>query len=201
MINLTNGVRHLRGIKCLTLLSIVLFLLLPACSKAETPTQSTHGFAVPKHQPVKAEIITQHKWFNPNTATRIGIHFDLEEGWHIYAQDPGDAGMPTQVSWQSGGPVIFGALAWPEPEHFVDAGGIKTNGYSGSVVLSSALSINDKVIVDWAAGEVGINAKVKWLACKEICLPGEADLKIQLPVKFEEAPYSANAELFESVNP
>src|SRR5205823_4193386 len=43
-----------------------------------------------------------------------------------------------------------------------------------------------------------LQANVKWLACKDVCIPGEANLRLTLPVKSEEPAKSAAADLFVS---
>ena len=180
-------------------IAMLLFVSLPACGRAEAPKQSSsHGFAIPKHQPVKATLVAEHEWFNPTSGTRVGVLFELEKGWHIYAQSSGDAGMPTEVYWKPGNvAVIMSELVWPEPEHFIDPGDIKTNGYSGSVVLSSTLSSNPHVTIDWMP-ELMIGAHVKWLACKDICLPGEAELLLRFPALFLEN-FRSTAAAFNSL--
>src|SRR3989338_7433391 len=99
------------------------------------------GFAEPEEQPVKATLIAEHASIRPGGATRIGVLFDIEEGWHIYAEDPGDAGLPTKVEF-SGPPVVqFGPVQYPPPTAFNDPGDIETFGYSRAVVLASRLTV------------------------------------------------------------
>src|SRR3989338_3592053 len=99
------------------------------------------GFAEPEEHPVKATLITEHVSVQPGWQTHIGVLFDIEEGWHIYAQDPGDAGLPTTVEF-SGPPVVqFGPVQYPPPTAFNDPGDIETFGYSRAVVLASRLTV------------------------------------------------------------
>ncbi len=144
--------------------------------QAEQPVQ---GFAVPVAQPVKVELVSEHASIQPGGSMRIGVHFTLEDGWHIYAQNPGDAGLPTSVEWGAPGGISIGPLIWPPHQEFVEAGDIRTFGYIGDVVLSSELKAAPSLM---PGVEQPISARVKWLACKEICLPGEAKLQIKLPV-------------------
>ena len=151
---------------------------------------------------VKAELITEHTSIQPHGKTRVGVYFQIEDGWHIYAQEPGDAGLPTSITWTDPEHwVSFSPLVWPKPKKFVDPGDITTFGYSGTVVLSSTL------IYDVPLGmrenfsptyykEIPIQATVRWLACKHICVPGSADLSLTLPVSSDPPIFSAHAQLF-----
>ena len=144
-------------------------------------------------QPVKAEFITEHASIRPGGQTRVAIRFELEPKWHIYAQDPGDAGLPTKIAWSGPDGTQFGPLIWPRPQTFTDPGDIKTNGYTGTLVLSSTLTLQPGRT--WT-GAVPLKANVSWLACKELCIPGSAMLKKTLLLSPEPPTPSADAKFF-----
>lgn len=145
-------------------------------------------------QAVKAELIAEHASIQPGGNTRIGVSFDIEPGWHIYAQNPGDAGLPTTITWSAPSGTKFGPLRWPTPEQFIDPGEIRTFGYAGSVVLSSEMMISRRML---SGATVPVQAQVKWLACREICLPGFAQLALALPVSAVAPAVSTHAQFFE----
>ena len=171
--------------------NLVLLTLLAVGVGSACRAESESPFAQPEEQPVTATLIAEHASIRPGGATRIGVLFDIEEGWHIYAQDPGDAGLPTQVTWSGHDRIAFGSLQWPEPYEFLDPGDIRTFGYAGTVVLSSALAGSKPL-----AAEARIHADVEWLACKDVCIPGSAALEFEIPVRAESPARSAHAELF-----
>ena len=143
---------------------------------------------------VSAELIAEHASVQPGGSTRIGVHFDLDEGWHIYAKESGDAGLPTKIEWSVPSGVAVGPLEWPAHQEFVDPGDIRTFGYAGAVVLASPLSLK---LSKKPPAAIPIHAKVKWLACKELCVPGSAELDLSLPVSAQPPTLSTHAELFE----
>jgi thiol:disulfide interchange protein DsbD len=153
---------------------------------------SAHGFEEPPHQPVTATLIAEHASVQPGGQTRVGVLFELEEGWHIYGQNPGDAGLPTHITWRAPAGVSMDPLAWPPVEEFLDPGDLRTFGYSGAVVLASRLRAPAK-----AEGTLPIEAGVRWLACKEICIPGAATLTLSLPVTDTRPVLSTHAQLFD----
>jgi thiol:disulfide interchange protein DsbD len=131
--------------------------------------------------PVKARLITQHAAIQPGGTTRAGVRFTLEPGWHIYAQDPGDAGLPTRIKWSATEPAVIGPMSWPLPQEFLDPGDIRTFGYADSVILSSPLTLPAGP-TSRAGASIHIRAEVSWLACQEICIPGGTTLELDLPV-------------------
>lgn len=160
--------------------------------QAKLPEKARVSFAVPKEQPVKVRLIARHNGYPSNKGTDVGVLFEIKEGWHIYGKDPGDAGIPTSVALSSLPGVQWSEIQWPPAQAFVDPGDIRTFGYEKQLLLASALSY----VADESVPELPIHAEVKWLACKEICLPGEATLHLLLAVGGEAFP-SPDAEYFE----
>ena len=172
-------------------------VLVSACGgAAQEPRQKENpqGFAVPEQSPVTAELIAEHASIQPGGATRIGVHFELERGWHIYAEEPGDAGLPTKVTWQGPAGTTFGPLVWPKPGRLLDPGDITTYGYTSDVVLFSSLEYSTP---QGNASTLPLQAKVSWLACRDVCIPGRATLSLSLPVSASAPAMSMHARLFE----
>ena len=142
---------------------------------------------------VKAELIAEHQSIQPGGTTRIGVAFEIEPGWHIYYKEPGDAGLPTKIAWSGPKEITFGPLRWPKAEKFVDPGDIKTFGYKQAVTLASTMTLSRTAA---AQRSIPIHAKVSWLACKELCVPGHASLDLSLPVSPQPPTRSTRAELF-----
>lgn len=183
------------------LLVTALVLGLGGMARAEEPSgKATASFAQSQEQPVKAELVAEHTSVQPVGQTRVGVSFNIQEGWHIYAEHPGDAGLPTKVTWKGPSWVSFGPLNWPTPERFQEPGATKTFGYRGAVLLQSTLTCRlAGVAGNWPV-PMSVGAHVEWLACKNICVPGEADLTIPLPVSNDPPALSTHAELFEHTN-
>ena len=154
--------------------------------------QETASFAQPEEEPVSAVLIAEQSSIQPGSKTHIGVLFKIEEGWHIYAQDPGDAGLPTKVEWATPQGVLAGDLMWPAHHEFLDPGDIRTFGYEKSVLLASGLEIRE----GYAQPEIPIQAKVSWLACKDVCIPGKANLKLILPLSPDPPAPSTHAHFF-----
>lgn len=113
----------------------------------------------------------------PDATTRelwAGLRFELEQDWHIYWQNPGDSGGPPYILWQPAAGLTPGEFEWPLPER-IPLGPIMNYGYTNEVVLPFPIKIA-------RASGTPLEAQVKWLICKDICIPGQARLALTLPV-------------------
>jgi len=145
---------------------------------------------------VRAKLIADTSSIRPAASFRLGVVLDMAPGWHTYYKESGDAGMPTRIDWQL--PAGFQAqpLQWQRPETFQESG-IVTYGYQGQTVIAAQITAPPNL----AAGKnLTLGAKVRWLSCKEVCIPGGADLTISMPVaSADKPPHPDNSGLFARV--
>jgi thiol:disulfide interchange protein DsbD len=107
----------------------------------------------------------------------LGVLLEHAPHWHSYWQNAGDAGLTTRVRAELPDGVSLGPIEWPHPERY-ELAGIQNYGYEGRVLLPMTLSVS----AAYAADTVPVRLTVDWLACKEECIPGRAELAIELPV-------------------
>ena len=108
------------------------------------------------------------------TFTRIGVHFKLEPGWHIYWKNSGETAIPTKVTFRVSNGWKAGELHWPAPQKFIERGNIIAYGYRDETFLSADLeALSPEAYND---PHVEIEAEVQWLVCKDICIPGKVVL-------------------------
>jgi DsbC/DsbD-like thiol-disulfide interchange protein/cytochrome c biogenesis protein CcdA len=134
----------------------------------------------------------------PGQPFRIGLLFGLGQDWHIYWTNPGDAGAaPTlSVTLPQGGSA--GPIQWPVPKVLND-GSVTSYVYSRKMV-PVLLPITVMPAKTLAVGSAyTIRGAASWLVCKDICVPGEADFTLTLPVAAKPAP-SPQAPLFAAVD-
>ncbi|MGC1480979.1 MAG: protein-disulfide reductase DsbD domain-containing protein, partial [Chthoniobacterales bacterium] len=139
---------------------------------------------------VEAELIADVSAVVPGEAFRVGLLLTMAPKWHTYWQYSGDAGIPTSIEWTL--PEGFGAgpLEWPLPEKFQEAGDIQVYAYGNEVMLISTIQPASELTGD----TVTIAGEASWLVCEEICIPGGAEVSLELPVGAEAG--AANADLF-----
>lgn len=96
------------------------------------------------------------------------VTINHDQGWHTYWKNPGDSGLPSEFILK---PQVK-AHEWPVPTRHMEAGDILTIGYEGK----------QHFFFDDVKGD--IDAHIKMLICKDICIPGEAKLKLKAGEKF-----------------
>src|SRR6266849_9260155 len=85
------------------------FMILLACGSAAMAQR-----AQAKHAQV--ELLSHRTGNTPGSEMRLGIHFMLEPGWHIYWTNPGDSGQPPVFTWQMPAGFSAGEILWLRPE-------------------------------------------------------------------------------------
>jgi DsbC/DsbD-like thiol-disulfide interchange protein len=143
------------------------------------------------------ELVSENRWIAPGDTIHLGLHFRLEQGWHIYWVNPGDSGEPPRVNWQLPAGVKADEIEWPTPRRLGTAS-ILDFGYEGDVLLIVPLRAGAGLSAQGPGnGAVQVGAEVKVLVCREMCIPGKAQLSLTLPVKARPpAPDAQTAGLF-----
>jgi DsbC/DsbD-like thiol-disulfide interchange protein len=126
----------------------------------------------------RVALIADQSSFTAAHPLRVGFLFRLEKGWHIYWQNPGDSGEPPRVEWKLPAQFRAGAIEWPRPIR-LGTGTIIDYGYNDQVLLMVA--IRPSRTTASTTHEI-IAANVKYLVCREICVPGKASLSLTMPL-------------------
>jgi thiol:disulfide interchange protein/DsbC/DsbD-like thiol-disulfide interchange protein len=141
--------------------------------------------------PVQARLLADVEGVAPGTAFRLGVELHMAPEWHTYWQFSGDAGMPTRVVWELPERFAAGELQWPLPHKYEEVGDLIAYGYADETLLLAEIVPP----ADLTGERVRIMAQVSWLVCRELCIPGDTTLVLELPVVSGE-PQKVNAEIF-----
>jgi DsbC/DsbD-like thiol-disulfide interchange protein len=160
-------------------------ILLCAASAQAQATSIPHG---------TLELIAQNQWIVAGQTIDLGLHFQLEKGWHVYWTNPGDSGEPPRVEWQLSAGLSAGSIEWPTPQR-LGTSTIVDYGYENGVLLIVPTHAEAGLA---SQQPVRVGAKIKLLICShEMCIPGKADISLTLPVKSQpSAPDARTADLF-----
>ena len=139
----------------------------PACSESSA---SEH---------MKLELISEQDAIVPGQQLWMGIRFDLQDGWHTYWMNPGDSGEAPRIEWQLPAGFRAGTIQWPFPARLCTPP-LVDYGYEHQVLLMAAVQVPSR----WREAEIEtITARVRYLVCREVCIPGEERLQLTLPVR------------------
>jgi DsbC/DsbD-like thiol-disulfide interchange protein len=105
---------------------------------------------------------------------RAALQIEPAPGWITYWREPGESGIPPQLSLSSDANVSLERIGYPVPK-LISIGSVREIGYDGAVVMPLDLRITDQgkpAVLDLSAF-IGL--------CKDICIPFRADFSLPLP--------------------
>jgi DsbC/DsbD-like thiol-disulfide interchange protein len=142
----------------------------------------------------KIALLAENGALKPGQSNSIGLFFEMEQGWHIYWVNPGDSGEAPRVQWTLPKGFRAGDIRWPIPVRLL-TGSVTDYGYQGHVLLSMPL----QVPADYNPGAAAkLAADVKYLICRDVCIPAKARVELLLPPAKAAAPNAAaTRQLFE----
>jgi DsbC/DsbD-like thiol-disulfide interchange protein len=108
------------------------------------------------------------------SALFAGVQIRLDEGWKTYWRNPGDSGVPPSFDWSGSKNLKEAQVLYPAPRRFADASGVAI-GYSGEVVFPV------RVTPKRPGEPVELKLTVDYGLCKNLCIPNEALLTLELP--------------------
>ena len=123
------------------------------------------------------QLVVPQTTLSPGEPADAGLYFKLEPGWHVYWKNAGDSGEPPRVRWTLPVGITAGDIQFPAPAR-LPLGPLMDFGYEDEVLFPLTLH----VAKDVKAGPAPIHAKVDWLVCREVCIPGKAELEVAATV-------------------
>jgi thiol:disulfide interchange protein len=145
---------------------LILFAGVPSAWPASTATAPhlTVQLVVPP-----AEIYTGQNF-------TAGLYFKLEPGWHVYWVNAGDSGEPPRIKWTLPEGITADAMQFPAPKR-LPLGPLMDFGYEDEVLFPVPMHVSSAFKPSGAS--TTLSAKVDWLVCREVCLPGKTTLDVE----------------------
>ncbi len=130
---------------------------------------------------VQARLVASQAAVAPGQRFTVALEQDIKAHWHTYWLNPGDSGQATSIDWQG---AQAGPIQWPTPS-IQAIGPIVNYGYEGK----PALLVDVTVPADAKPGaRFQPTAEVRWLVCKDVCIPEQVTLGLDLPVAAQGKP-------------
>ncbi|MGH1456163.1 MAG: protein-disulfide reductase DsbD family protein [Alphaproteobacteria bacterium] len=112
---------------------------------------------------------------SPADEISIATQIDLAPHWHVYWKNPGDSGLPVNITWDLPEGFEISEFEWPAPDK-ISYDILVNYGYYDQVTLLQNIKTPDVL----PEGKITLKAKVNMLVCNEICIPESADISIEL---------------------
>ena len=104
----------------------------------------------------------------------LGLEYQLEPGWKTYWKSPGGGGFPQNIVWKNSKNINDLQIDWPIPKKF-EILGLSSVGYEEKVIFPIKLTLED------TKNNTILDINVNYLVCKDICIPGNANLYLEIP--------------------
>lgn len=150
-------------------LLLALWVLIPAAQAQSVKVDS-----------VRAELTADHAVVQPGQSFQVGLHLVHDQGWHTYWRNPGDSGLPTQFPLALPPDFAVGEIQWPIPTRLLIPP-LANLGFESDVLLTREVTIP----ADFQGDSLELSTLAQWLVCREVCIPGETNLKLKIPVAVE----------------
>lgn len=128
---------------------------------------------------VEAQLHAARAAIAPGETFTVVLRQTVNEGWHTYWLNPGDAGEPTAIDWTLPPGFEAGPIQWPTP-HAIPFATLVNYGYSGEVLLPVTITAPANLRPGQAAN---LAAQATWVVCSDICVFEEGAFTLSLPVE------------------
>ncbi|SEF68190.1 thiol:disulfide interchange protein DsbD [Bryocella elongata] len=163
----------------------LLFTLLLAAAACLTPAHAQivevgdggPGPFKAEHLTAELTTLSPQAQAMPGGTLQAGLVLTLEEHWHVYWTNPGDSGEPPRITWTLPRGITASPLLFTPPEP-LPLGPLKDFGYEDQAVFPFTIKVDPSA----APGKVHLDAKVSWLVCESVCVPGKAHLGLDINI-------------------
>lgn len=160
---------------------LLAFIAVPAFGQSpeQPPAQAQ---AVVQTENVRAELLADVSAIKPREPFWVGLRQTIRPKWHTYWKNPGDSGLPTEISWKLPEGAKADPIVWPRP-HLFDLSGVINYGFKDEATLLVRITPPAN-----ASGSFRLAAEANWLVCEDVCIPEDAKFELTLPVTATGAP-------------
>ena len=146
---------------------------------------------VAKAEEAQVQLLSAVDAVGYNKTIDLALDVTLQAGWKTYWRTAGVAGLPLSITWDGSTNLKEAKLHWPAPHRFTSAG-LESFGYKDAVTFPITATI------DQAGKPLALRAQIEMMACKELCVPFNFTLALDLPTGLatasREAPMIAAAQ-------
>ena len=166
-----------RGCELVALSLTMMAMVVGSSARAQLVEVGDGGPGPVKAEHLTAELTTLAPQIAVGGTLQAGLVLTIEEHWHVYWVNAGEAGQPPKITWTLPEGMTAGPMLFPPPSR-LPLGPLMDFGYEDGVAFPVLLTASPKM----KPGKVHLDAQVRWLVCSSVCLPGKAHLGIDVEV-------------------
>lgn len=127
--------------------------------------------------PVRVTVSTDYAAAVPGQPITLVWRFEVAPDWHLYWTGRNDSGFAPTIDLKLPPGWIAGGLQWPTPQRHLSEGDILDHVYYRELVLLQKVGVPATAS---PTGSVALSGDVRWLACKDACVPGKATVPFEI---------------------
>ncbi len=155
------------------LLGLLLALLMATPAYAQSVVQTDN---------LRAELLADVSAAKAGEPFWVGLRQTIRPKWHTYWKNPGESGLPTEITWTLPAGATAGPIVWPQP-HLFDISGVINYGFQDEAILLVRITPPAA-----STGPFKLEAAANWLVCEDVCIPEEGKFELTIPVTATGAP-------------
>ena len=83
---------------------------------------------------VQVDLISESQSIQAGKPFMVGLHLVMDDHWHVYWRNAGDAGLPPTLKWDLPDGFTAAEIQWPTPQR-IELGTLVNYGYEGELLL------------------------------------------------------------------
>ncbi|MBK9189486.1 MAG: hypothetical protein IPM33_11085 [Phycisphaerales bacterium] len=151
-----------------TALSILALTMLPSGSPRQEEPHT------------KLSVFLDTAQLQPGQTAHLGVHFEIEKGWHIYWDGLNDTGFPPSLDITLPEGFTAGTPLWPAPKRYVAPGDILDHVYEDSATIIVPILVSASAS---PGSSITIRVESSWLVCQEACIPEKGATSLTTTVR------------------
>jgi len=153
------------------------FLLLSICCFG-----NTNAATVSVAKSDQAEISLLGGSYNADKA-QLGLKVQMQPGWHIYWRVAGDTGFPPVLDWSGSANFVSAQFLWPAPKRLRQE--LQPDNFVESYTYSDTVTFPIDITTRDLTKPLDISLHISYAICAETCIPGQADLALNMQPDFK----------------
>jgi len=137
------------------------------------------------------DVISERESIAPGDRFLAALKLDIDEGWHVYWRNAGDAGIAPNINWEFTSGATTGEFIWPAP-HTIPLETLMNYGYEDQLILPFEVIAPDNLEVGDSLIMAG---KTEYQICLDVCIWENADIELTIPVSEMPEPNVDNGSL------
>lgn len=134
-----------------------------------------------QHEGLEFRIVSSG--YNEDNHLNLGLHFKPTDDWHIYWQNPGDAGTPPTITrLESENISDLPTILWPAPKRKIDI--ISDDYQLQSFIYDTETLLPVSYKVKDISKETIIDIEIDYALCKDVCIPMKDTFKLVIPPNY-----------------